>query len=263
MTRFAFAVALGCLAAGGGVAAERLEKKEWKVGDATREALVHAPAKAASESAPLVFVFHGHGGTMKNAAAKMAVHEHWPEAICVYPQGLNTPGKLTDPEGKRSGWQSNPKDQDDRDLKFFDAMLETAKKDYKVDTKRVYSTGHSNGGVFTYVLWAARGDDLAAVAPSAAIPSIDFKNAKPKPVFHVAGEKDDLVKFEWQKATIEKVKKLNGVDATGKELGKYCTEYTSKTGPPVVTYIHPEGHNRPPQDAIDRIAEFFKAHPAK
>ena len=39
---------------------------------------------------------------------------------------------------------------------------------------------------------------------------------KPKPVMHIAGEKDALVKFEWQQRTIERVRKLNGCDAEGK-----------------------------------------------
>ena len=58
--------------------------------------------------------------TRGNGPARGATHhfhETWPEAIVVYMQGLNTPGKLTDPEGKKSGWQSGPGDQKDRDLK--------------------------------------------------------------------------------------------------------------------------------------------------
>ncbi|MEI9864297.1 MAG: hypothetical protein WDN00_07025 [Limisphaerales bacterium] len=43
-------------------------------------------------------------------------------------------------------------------MKFFDAVLARLKQDYKVDAKRIYCTGHSNGGGFTYLLWLARGD---------------------------------------------------------------------------------------------------------
>jgi polyhydroxybutyrate depolymerase len=72
-----------------------------------------------------------------------------------------TPGKLTDPEGKKSGWQSGPcdqkdRDQKDRDLSFFDAVLASMKKDYPIDEQRVFSTGHSNGGAFTYLLGGTR-----------------------------------------------------------------------------------------------------------
>ena len=67
----------------------------------------------------------------------------------------------------------------------------------KVDEKRIYSTGHSNGGAFTYLLWAERGDVFAAMAPSAAVRR-KFDRLKPKPVMHLAGEKDALVKYQWQ-----------------------------------------------------------------
>jgi polyhydroxybutyrate depolymerase len=169
-------------------AADAPARQEWNVDGITREALVHVPAAAKTTASPVVFAFHGHGGTMRHAAATFAYHKHWPEATVVYMQGLNTPGILTDPEGKRPGWQRTFGDQDDRDLKFFDAVLATLKKDYKVDEQRIYATGHSNGGGFTYLLWAARGDVFAAVAPCAAAAKPDFKqHIKPKPVLHMAG----------------------------------------------------------------------------
>ena len=102
-----------------------------------------------------------------DAARSFGYHTLWPEAIVVYMQGLPTPGK-TDPDGKQPGWQRLAGDQQDRDFKFFDAVLADLKKDYKVDAKRVYATGHSNGGGFTYLLWSTRGDIFAAMGPSAA-----------------------------------------------------------------------------------------------
>src|SRR5213083_1340976 len=100
---------------------ESLVRREWKVDGVVREALVHVPASAATEPAPVVFAFHGHGGTMSNAARMFSFHTRWPEAIVVYMQGLNTPGRLTDPDGKAPGWQRSVGDQSDRDLNFFDA----------------------------------------------------------------------------------------------------------------------------------------------
>lgn len=248
-------------------AAEPTSKRiEWKVNDATREALVYTPANATKEACPLVFVFHGHGGTAKHAAASIGIHPYWPEAICVYPQGLNTPGKLTDPEGKKSGWQASAGEQSDRDLKFFDAMLKSLSDDYKVDTKRVYVTGHSNGGRFTQLLWAERGDVFAAVAPSGTTGTVLTKSFKPKPCLHIAGEKDELVKFAWQKQTMEAVRKLNGCEAEGtpweKEKNPAGALYASKGGTPFVELVYPGGHTFP-ADAPKRIATFFKQHTKK
>jgi hypothetical protein len=56
-----------------------------------------------------------HGGSMLNAARTLGYHTRWPEAIVVYMQGLNTPGRLTDPEGRQPGWQHAVGDQGDRD----------------------------------------------------------------------------------------------------------------------------------------------------
>ena len=76
------------------------EKVEWKVEGAAREGLVCAPSKEGAGAPPLVFGFHGHGGSMQNAARSFKLHELWPEAVVIYLQGLPTPGQLTDPEGK-------------------------------------------------------------------------------------------------------------------------------------------------------------------
>src|SRR5439155_20251229 len=82
--------------------------RTWDVDGVQREALVYPPSKPAAGKVPLVFDFHGHGGTARNAARAHHIHDTWPEALVVYMQGLPTPGKLTDPEGKRSGWQPGP-----------------------------------------------------------------------------------------------------------------------------------------------------------
>src|SRR6185503_20571601 len=100
----------------------------------------------------------------------------------VYPQALNTPGRFIDFEGKQSGWQLRPGHEEDRDLKFFDALLARLKKDYQVDDKRVYALGLSSGGYFTFLLWAARGKVLAAVAPAASEAADMLSALKPKPV---------------------------------------------------------------------------------
>ncbi|MEQ1859909.1 MAG: esterase [Chthoniobacteraceae bacterium] len=245
--------------------AQDLQRVELSIDGVAREALVHAPASAKEKTAPLVFVWHGHGGNMRNTTRSFAIQRHWPEAIAVYPQGLNTPGRLTDPEGKKPGWQGRIGDQGDRDLKFFDALLAKLNADYKVDTKRIYSTGHSNGGGFTYLLWAARGDLFASVAPSAAASARNNGAAamlKPKPAMHLAGEKDQFVKYEWQQAAMAAVRKLNGCETEGGTWDKQCLIYESKTGTPFVSFIHPGGHNFP-AEAPALIVKFFKQHPAK
>ena len=47
---------------------------------ADQDALVHAPEGAKANLAPVVFAFHGHGGSMRDAAKKFAIH-----TVCARP----------------------------------------------------------------------------------------------------------------------------------------------------------------------------------
>ena len=236
-------------------------KLDFTVDDVAREALVFAPQAAKTSAVPVVFVFHGHGGGARQAAVQFAMQRAWPEAISVYMQGLNTPGRLTDPDGKKAGWQHGLGAQGDRDLKFFDNVLARLQHDYRVDSKRIYSTGHSNGGGFTYLLWAERGDVFAAVAPSASVAAASVPKLKPKPALHIAGSQDALVKFAWQQRMMEAVRKLDGCEEAGVPWAADCTLYPSKSGTPFVTFIHPGAHSFPAA-APALIVKFFKEHPA-
>lgn len=120
---------------------EGVTKLEIAVDGVTRTGFVYEPPTAKESPAPVVFVWHGHGGTAMAAGRSFAMHKHWPEAISVYLQGLNTPGKLTDPEGKKPGWQHGAGAEGDRDLKLFDAVLAHLKEKFKVDAKRLFRPG--------------------------------------------------------------------------------------------------------------------------
>ncbi|MBS1704771.1 MAG: dienelactone hydrolase family protein [Armatimonadetes bacterium] len=225
-----------------------------------RQAIVEAPNVNDSKPHPVVFVFHGHGGSMRFTARRYKLGNLWPEAIAVYPQGLPTKGK-TDPEGKKNGWQQSQGEYEDRDLKYFDALLAQVKKTYKVDDKRIYTCGHSNGGRFTYLLWAERPSIFAAYGPSAS-PMV-LKNANhPAPMFITAGEKDQIVPFKTQQLSMERIKQVDGADGEGEKLGEYATLFKGKNGNDVVTFIHPGGHTMG-EEALAMMIDFFKAHPKK
>lgn len=246
-----------------------LETKTWTVDGVPRTALVYLPPqlgsqRSSTQPAPIIFNFHGHGGTSR-FASRAAYEKLWPEAIVVYPQGLPTAG-MTDPDGKLPGWQQKAGDQNDRDLKFFDTMLASFKKDYPVDNKRIFSTGHSNGGKFTYLLWETRAPDIAAFAPSAAPVGITVMHYTPKPLFHIGSPEDQIVPFKWQQNSINAILKLNNCNPTPTKWQTTCDWYDSKStntssntppNTPVVTLIHHGGHTVP-KEAPALIVQFFK-----
>ena len=150
-------------------------------------------------------------------------------------------------------------DQVQSDLKFFDAVLSSLRREHKIDERRIYVTGHSNGGRFTYLLWALRGDVFAAVAPSGSAATMLLKDLKPKPCLHIAGAKDPLVKFEWQAATMESVRKLNGCDAEGRPDGKLVTLYRCIAEDDSVTRI--DALRAELKELSKLLQQIYDAHP--
>ncbi|MXY23856.1 MAG: esterase [Acidobacteria bacterium] len=219
----------------------------WQVDGRTREAIVYGPESPTAEGAPLVLVFHGFGDNMRNFQ-RANLHVAWPEAIVVYFQGLPTRRGLP-------GWQGEP-GAANRDLKLVDVALRSLRETHNIDDDRIYATGYSNGGMFTYLLWAERPGVFAAYAPVAARLRPSVRPSQPSPVFHVAGARDLVVDFADQEAAIAVAIEVNGVDAAT-ECGAGCTVYGAGTAAPVMTWIHGGAHVYP-RGTSERIVSFFR-----
>lgn len=245
-----FAVAL--------IRGQEIKNMHWMVNGADRQAIVVISPRANTDSTPVIFVFHGHGGTMENIFASTRFDRLWPEAIIVCPQGLPTAGQLTDREGLNNGWQRTPGDMNDRDIHFFDAILHSLFDNYLISRKRIYAMGHSNGGSFTYLLWALRGNVFAAIASSGAVAGKFSYLLKPKPAMHIMGETDPLVKPAWQHAMCNFLLQLNKCGSKGERYTAQATIYAFSTNNPVVLYIHPGGHVYS-QEANTTVIKFFQS----
>jgi polyhydroxybutyrate depolymerase len=124
--------------------------------------------------------------------------------------------------------------------------------------------GHSNGAAFSYLLWQARPEVLAAIGSVAGSMRGDGKPTTPLPVIHVAGKNDPLVKFAWQQATFAAVRRSNGCADEGKPWSKEgvleATLYASSKGAPLVTALHEGGHEYA-KGSTELIVRFFKENP--
>jgi polyhydroxybutyrate depolymerase len=174
-------------------APEGFVEQSWDVDGVKRTALVRVP-RGSTGALAVVFCWHGHGGRSTHSASRWGYAEIDKTSILVFPQGLPTVSPLVDKEGRMPGWQTSVTSEGGRDMKFFDAMLADLKKAHAVDDRRIYSMGHSNGAAFSYLLWQARPDVLAAIGSVAGSMRGDGKPTTSLPVIHVAGEKDPLVK---------------------------------------------------------------------
>jgi len=236
---------------------------KWMIGGVERRGLVFAPAAlprigmGTIAKRPLVFAFHGHGGTARGASLSMRLQARWPEAIVVYLQGLPTASPI-DPQGRLPGWQREAGENGDRDLKLVDAALASLREQFPVDDTRIYATGFSNGAFFTYLLWAARGKTFAAFAPCAGLLGADLHPAEPRPVLAIGGENDRLVTFDRWQQTLATVRGIDGAAAAGAPCGSGCTRYPSAKNAPVEAITHPGGHVYPPW-AAEKVVAFFKS----
>jgi polyhydroxybutyrate depolymerase len=235
--------------------------REWDVDGTKRTGIVCTPEVAAHQPAagwPVVFVFHGHGGTARQIRRQFKTDTLWPDAVVVYLQGLPTVGQLTDKAGEKAGWDSIDGTDKNKDLRFYDTVLKDLTDHQHIDPRRVFIAGHSNGGGFSFTLWAHRGDTLAAIASSSSVASQkEIPLLKPKPAMMSSGKNDPLVKFDWQRKMIDKVKSLNGIKGDGKAWGTDGTWYDSENKTPLATIIYQGGH-APPANIGQQVVDFFK-----
>ena len=157
---------------------------------------LYVPANLKQQPAPLIFVLHGGGGSGSNM--ELMTHGDFnrvadrDSAIVVYPDGVGRNWN----DG-RSNVRSKAMQEDVDDLGFFRLLIRNLSARYRVDAKRVYSTGISNGGFMSFRLACDAADVFTAVAPVAANLSVDLaprcKPARPVSVAILNGTEDPLV----------------------------------------------------------------------
>ena len=233
----------------------------FEIEGARRRAVVYE-GEAKSRKSPVLFVFHGHGGNALASQRRLNFHAAWKEALVVYMEGIPGVEGITDKEGKLNGWQKNPGEIGDRDVKFFDETLKRLAKDYKTDEKRIYAVGHSNGARFVNVLWAMRGEKLAALCSVAAQGGLMIRDAVPRSIWMSMGERAPLVPVKNQKLSVGVVKKLLKVDEDQGKTDGERTVYKGTKDTELVVEIRDAGHEFP-QESIPKMVEFFKRNEKK
>jgi len=231
----------------------------FEVDGARRTAVVVVP-NGSSHPAPLVFVFHGHGGNGAAIERKMQIEELWPEAIVVYPDGLVGHQGITDPQGTKPGWQTRLGERGDGDIKFYDTMLATLRSKLAVDPARVYLMGHSNGSAFVSLLLNQRGDAIAATANMSAQPSARLLDSDPvRSMFMSMGMQDPIVPYDNQKRSIPLAEQKLGVDRSRATVRGYLRSEPARGNLELQTYVYPGAH-APPAEVPRLVVEFFERH---
>jgi len=181
------------------------------MGEQKRTYLVHIPkGYDPKKAAPVVLALHGAAmnGSMMVWFSGLNKTSDAAGFIVVYPSGTGTGPFLTWNAGGFKGKMAEGKADD---VAFIGKLLDDLGSVAKVDEKRVYACGMSNGGMMCYRLAAELSDRIAAIAPVAGTIAIDeSKPKRPVPVIHFHGTKDTFVPFEMAKAP--SFMKLKGVE---------------------------------------------------
>jgi polyhydroxybutyrate depolymerase len=171
--------------------------------DHDRQFIIFTPPGATADNPrPIVFFFHGAGGSAEQAAAtygwvEKAKAEH---LFVVFPQGLpvRPNGKssfLLNPNIWRDERPSLPNLVDD--VHFFSTLLDKFETVLPIDQRQVFVTGFSNGAGMTFTLGAHFSDRIAAIAPVASQSWATVGPlARPLPVYYLVGTADPLIPYD-------------------------------------------------------------------
>ncbi|MBP5339698.1 MAG: hypothetical protein J6Z14_10445 [Prevotella sp.] len=153
------------------------------VGGTTRNYIVYAP-KNLGENRPLLISCHG-----------MNQDANYQKGMLVIESVADTAKFLTVfPNGIDKSWDISG----DRDINFVKALIDAMVTKYKIDRNRVYLSGFSMGGMFTYHAMNKIPDLIAAFAPISGYSmwgTTANANVRPLPIIHTHGTDDDVVSF--------------------------------------------------------------------
>jgi polyhydroxybutyrate depolymerase len=183
----------------------------------SRSYLVHVPPKYdARQPTPVVLAFHGAATNATIMALSSGLSAKADEAgfIVVYPNGTGKADIFL--VWNAAGFHSrrNAGKLPD-DVAFVRALLDDLAKVANMDSKRVYATGMSNGGMMCYRLAAELSERIAAIAPVSGTMAV--KNCHPRrpvPVMHFHGTDDKLVPFNGPDQRTAKLLAFKSVEET-------------------------------------------------
>lgn len=296
----ALTLALSLIGADPLAAGDHLRSVE--VGSRTRSYHIHVPPKFDPKTPTAVVVaYHGAmtNGPIMSVFSGLNKKADDAGFVVVYPNGNGTGNRML--VWNAGGLRDKATDEKLDDIAFTTRLLDDVETVVKVDAKRVYATGMSNGAMMCYRVASELSGRIAAIAPVGGTMVIEKpRPARPVPVIHFHGTDDKLVQYNGPDGLAKRLALFKSVDETMKiwakidecsdmpvitELPDKADDGTSvtckvwgpgKNGAEVVLYtIDGGGHTWPGQtrmfgflgkttkdiSANDLIWEFFVKHP--
>lgn len=148
----------------------------------------------------LIISLHGGGGNMDYQADeskyKLISKSEKEGFIIAFPNGFS---KIN--SGKFATWNAGnccglSREHGVDDVGFIKEIVRITSKQFSIDTRRIYATGMSNGGMMSYRLACEAADIFAAIAPVAGTDNTtNCSPSKPVSLLHIHAKNDDHVLF--------------------------------------------------------------------
>jgi polyhydroxybutyrate depolymerase len=155
---------------------------------------------------PLVLVLHGWGGTSEHVERYYQLDPLADERgfLIAYPQGTEETHRRHFWGGHRRFWNATDAccdfyGADVDDVAYLDAVIDDVSAHYRVDAKRVFVMGLSNGGYMSHRYACDRAGRVAAIVSQAGAMWMDATRCKPSEpvaVLQIHGTDDEMVSYD-------------------------------------------------------------------
>lgn len=147
----------------------------------------------------LVIAMHGGGGDADQfeSTSKLTEKARASGFMVVYPEGVRSNGLLGLRTWNAGGCCEYAMDNNIDDVNFLSLLVDHLVVTYKINPKKVYATGHSNGGMMSYRLACELSDKIAAIVVSGCtmVVTRDCLPSRPVPVMHLHSILDSRVPY--------------------------------------------------------------------
>ena len=177
----------------------------------------------ANQPVPLILNFHGYTNSIDIQYNQSNFQQLAEDNQFIYatPQGL----------GNSAGWAiNNFFGGNEDDIGFSNALIDVIESQYNINAKRIYATGFSNGGYFSYRLACELSNRIAAVASVAGsmtagwIDNGQCQPQHPTAVLQITGTNDSVIPING-----------GGLGKSINQVMQYWTTYNNGNTTPVTT----------------------------
>lgn len=147
----------------------------------------------------LVIAMHGGGGDAAQfeSTSRLTEKANAAQFIVVYPEGVKSTGVLAARTWNAGACCDYAVVNNIDDVKFISQLIDKLLAGYKINPKKVYATGHSNGGMLSYRLACEIPNKIAAIAPNGCtMVAATCNPTRPVPVLHMHSVLDAKVPYQ-------------------------------------------------------------------